>query len=109
MLKVIQNYIDLPLFAVKVSAGFPSPADDYLEDEIDLVSHLVRRPAATFVMQVVGKIMNRFRSIRSLQKFIHLQSTFQNHFNQQRHLEKRNTFKNLRQTSVDVWNEILVA
>ena len=55
------------------------------------------------------KIMNRFRSMGSLQKFIHLQSTFQNHFNHERHLEKRQTFKNLRQSSLDAWKEILVA
>ena len=55
------------------------------------------------------KIMNRFRSMGSLQKFIRLQSTFQNHFNHDRHLEKRNTFKNLRQSSLDAWNKILAA
>ena len=55
------------------------------------------------------KIMNRFRSIGSLQKFTAIQSQFQNHFNHQRHIEKREHFKNLRQTSVDVWSEILVA
>ena len=55
------------------------------------------------------KIMNRFRSMGSLQKFTAIQSTFQNHFNHQRHIEKREGFKSLRQTSVDVWNEILVA
>ena len=55
------------------------------------------------------KMMNRFRSMGSLQKFIHLQSTFQNHFNLERHLEKRNTFKDLRQSSFDAWNEIFIA
>ncbi len=50
--------------------------------------------------------MNKFRSMRSLQKFISIQSIFQNHFNHQRHLEKRETFKNLRQGSVDAWEEI---
>jgi putative transposase len=55
------------------------------------------------------KIMNRFRSMGSLQKFTAIQSTFQNHFNHQRHIEKRETFKNLRQSSLDAWNEILVA
>ena len=50
--------------------------------------------------------MNKFRSMRSLQKFINIQSTFQNHFNYQRHLEKRETFKNLRQNSVNSWQEI---
>ena len=55
------------------------------------------------------KIMNRFRSMGSLQKFTAIQSQFQNHFSQERHNEKRQTFKNLRQSSLDAWNEILVA
>ena len=55
------------------------------------------------------KMMNKFRLARSLEKFANIQSVFQNHFNHQRHIENRPHFKNLRQTSVDVWNEILVA
>ena len=55
------------------------------------------------------KMMNRFRSMHSLEKFTAIQSQFQNHFNHQRHIEKREHFKNLRQSSVDAWNEVLVA
>ena len=40
-----------------VPCGFRSPADDHLEDYIDLVAHLVSRPSATFVMQVSGDSM----------------------------------------------------
>ncbi len=54
-------------------------------------------------------MMNRFRSMHSLEKFTAIQSPFQNHFNHQRHIEKREHFRNLRQASVNVWNEILVA
>ena len=50
--------------------------------------------------------MNKFRSMKALQKFTSIQSTFQNHFNHQRHLEKRETFKILRQNSVNSWKEI---
>lgn len=57
MLKIIDHPQELPFFATRVMAGFPSPADDHLENEIDLVAHLVRRPAATFVMQVTGNSM----------------------------------------------------
>ena len=39
------------------------------------------------------KIMNKFRSMKSLQKFVSIQSTFQNHFNHQRHIENRDTFR----------------
>lgn len=47
----------LPLYASRVSAGFPSPADDYIEERIDLNSHLVSRPAATFFARVRGDSM----------------------------------------------------
>jgi putative transposase len=55
------------------------------------------------------KIMNKFRLERSLQKFTSIQSNFQNHFNNQRHIESRDTLKNLRQSSLSAWNEILVS
>lgn len=47
----------LPLFACRVSAGFPSPADDYLEGSLDLNEHLVREPAATFFVRARGDSM----------------------------------------------------
>ena len=43
-----------PLFLVPVSAGFPSPADDYLEDKLDLNQHLIKHEAATFFIKVRG-------------------------------------------------------
>jgi putative transposase len=52
--------------------------------------------------------MNKFRLMQSLQKFTSIHSTFLNHFNHQRHLETRQTFKNLRQNSVDIWQNIYV-
>ena len=50
--------------------------------------------------------MNKFRSMRSLQKFTAIQSTFLNHFNHQRHLENRQNFKGLRQNSVEQWRGV---
>lgn len=47
----------LPLFSSKVSAGFPSPADDYLEGMLDLNEHLIQHPAATFFVRVTGDSM----------------------------------------------------
>ena len=47
----------LPLYAGGVSAGFPSPADDYLEGALDLNEHLVREPAATFFVRARGDSM----------------------------------------------------
>ncbi len=46
-----------PLFLSGVSAGFPSPADDYLDRKLDLNEHLVKNPAATFFIRVAGDSM----------------------------------------------------
>ncbi|MFC1844994.1 LexA family protein [Thermodesulfobacteriota bacterium] len=46
-----------PLFLSGVSAGFPSPADDYLDLKLDLNEHLVKNPAATFFVRVAGDSM----------------------------------------------------
>lgn len=47
----------LPLFLESVSAGFPSPADDYMEDKLDLNDLLIRNPASTFFVRVIGNSM----------------------------------------------------
>ena len=47
----------LPLLGRLLAAGFPSPADDYLEGEIDLSRFLIERPAATYLMRVTGESM----------------------------------------------------
>jgi DNA polymerase V len=46
-----------PLFGHKVAAGFPSPADDYVEERLDLNRLLVRNRAATFFLRVKGNSM----------------------------------------------------
>ena len=46
-----------PLFLVPVSAGFPSPADDYIENCLDLNEPLIKYPAATFFVRVKGDSM----------------------------------------------------
>lgn len=48
---------ECPLFMVPVTAGFPSPADDYIEGKLDLNRHLIKHPAATFFVRVVGDSM----------------------------------------------------
>jgi DNA polymerase V len=40
-----------------MTTGFPNPALDYLQSSLDLNSYLIRRPAATFFMQVEGSTM----------------------------------------------------
>lgn len=47
----------LPLYSCPVSAGFPSPAEDYLEGKLDLNHYLVPHPAATFFVRVTGDSM----------------------------------------------------
>ena len=44
----------LPFFLSRVPAGFPSPADDYLEGELDLNEFLIQHPAATFFVRLAG-------------------------------------------------------
>ena len=46
-----------PLFATKVAAGFPSPADDYIEARLDLNELLVTHKEATFFLRVKGDSM----------------------------------------------------
>ncbi|MGB3547846.1 MAG: translesion error-prone DNA polymerase V autoproteolytic subunit [Saprospiraceae bacterium] len=46
----------LPLYG-GVSAGFPSPADDYLEEHLDVGDYLVKNPTATFFVRVQGDSM----------------------------------------------------
>src|SRR3954454_7264768 len=48
----------IPLIGRLVPAGFPSPADDYLEGEIDLNRYLIERPAACYLMRVSGPSMS---------------------------------------------------
>lgn len=47
----------LPVFLGRLPAGFPSPADDYLEGKLDLNRHLIKHPAATFFVRVSGDSM----------------------------------------------------
>ncbi|MCD8349593.1 MAG: translesion error-prone DNA polymerase V autoproteolytic subunit [Planctomycetaceae bacterium] len=47
----------LTLVSSTVRAGFPSPADDYLETPLDLNRKLVQNPAATFIVEVAGDSM----------------------------------------------------
>ncbi len=49
--------LELPLVAARISAGFPSPADDYIDRRLDLNEYLVKHPAATFFVRVAGNSM----------------------------------------------------
>lgn len=47
----------VPLFAHTVRAGFPSPADDYVADTLDLNDHLMPRKEASFLLRAKGDSM----------------------------------------------------
>lgn len=47
----------IPLFSSKIKAGFPSPADDFIEKKLDLNNFLVKHPLATFFVRVDGNSM----------------------------------------------------
>jgi len=49
--------LPLPFFDSTVSAGFPSPAADYMQEEIDLNQYLRPRPMASFIIRVKGDSM----------------------------------------------------
>ena len=53
----------IPVILQKVSAGFPSPATDYVQDEIDLNNELIKNPPATFLIRVQGNSMTEHKII----------------------------------------------
>lgn len=46
-----------PIFTSRVQAGFPSPADDHLEDNLDLNTHLIQHKESTFFVKAQGESM----------------------------------------------------
>lgn len=54
---VFKQGIVLPLFSHHVAAGFPSPAQDYIERTLDLNELCIRHPTATFFVKVSGESM----------------------------------------------------
>lgn len=49
--------VRLPLFSHKVAAGFPSPADDYIEGRLSLDEHLITNKDSTFFVRAQGNSM----------------------------------------------------
>ncbi|MDE2009138.1 MAG: translesion error-prone DNA polymerase V autoproteolytic subunit [Candidatus Omnitrophica bacterium] len=47
----------LPLYLSSIKAGFPSPAEDYLDKKLDLNEHLIKHPTSTFFVKVKGDSM----------------------------------------------------
>lgn len=58
LFSIVKNiHIETPIFLDKISAGFPSPATDYMENKLDLNEYLIRHPAATFIVKANGNSM----------------------------------------------------
>ena len=49
--------LEIPLFTAGVSAGFPSPADDFIDKKLDLNEFLISHPSATFFVRAEGTSM----------------------------------------------------
>ena len=54
---IFKTPLKLPFLGCTVRAGFPSPADDWLEDQLDLNHLLIKNPPATFLLRVSGDSM----------------------------------------------------
>ncbi|MDP8268091.1 MAG: translesion error-prone DNA polymerase V autoproteolytic subunit [Candidatus Tenebribacter davisii] len=53
----ISTSLPRPLLGNEVPAGFPSPAQDYIEENLDLNEHLISHPSATYFVKVEGYSM----------------------------------------------------
>tara|TARA_Y100000814_G_scaffold161674_1_gene118075 strand:+ start:306 stop:740 length:435 start_codon:yes stop_codon:yes gene_type:complete len=53
----INKSVIIPLYNYSISAGFPSPADDHLEKNLDLNEYLIKNPTSTFFVRVQGDSM----------------------------------------------------
>ena len=53
----VTKTMPIPLYGSKVQAGFPSPADDFIEQHLDLNEYLIQHPAATFLVRAKGQSM----------------------------------------------------
>jgi len=49
--------MEIPLLSCRISAGFPSPADDYIEAELDLNRYMIRNPPDTFMVRVTNEAL----------------------------------------------------
>jgi len=47
----------LKLYLSRIRAGFPSPADDFIDKHLDLNEHLIKHPSSTFFVKVKGDSM----------------------------------------------------
>ncbi|MDC1436055.1 translesion error-prone DNA polymerase V autoproteolytic subunit [Gammaproteobacteria bacterium] len=53
----VASFLPLPFFTSSVPAGFPSPADDYIESSLDLNEYLIKHPSSTYFARASGDSM----------------------------------------------------
>ena len=53
----IRSWLKIPFFGQAVQAGFPSPAQDYIEKTLDLNELCIKHPAATYFVRCDGDSM----------------------------------------------------
>jgi hypothetical protein len=53
----VPSALTRPLYLALVAAGFPSPADDHLDRDLDLHELLIQHPASTFYVRLSGDSM----------------------------------------------------
>ncbi len=56
----LPSYLPLPLFSTRVAAGFPSPADDYIESRLDLNEYLIHSPSSSYFVRACGDSMTEY-------------------------------------------------
>ena len=54
---ILSKKVQLPLYIYAVNAGFPSPAESYIDVKLDLNEYLIKRPSSTFLVRVSGESM----------------------------------------------------
>ena len=54
------DVIELPYFTSSVPAGFPSPAQDYFQESLDISKYVVKNRESTFYMRVEGEALKDF-------------------------------------------------
>lgn len=57
LLMPVHSEMELPLYETTIPAGFPSPAEEYLGDTMDLNQYLIKNPTASFFAKVEGDSM----------------------------------------------------
>lgn len=53
----IASNMEIPVLSTPISAGFPSPALDFIDLSIDMNKYLIKRPTSTFYGRVKGQSM----------------------------------------------------